>query len=295
MRIHLDTKRFKKVYIEISNICNLQCTFCPTVDRDKKQMTKDALESTLRQVRPWAERVCFHVMGEPLQHPEFSEFVAVGEELDAPLEITTNGTLLKDDKREALLNSAVVQVNFSLQSFADNFPQADAATYLKNIFSWISEARKRRPDLYINLRLWNLGDAGPAAQKNAYFLESIEKEFGIEVNRRVDPGFKKSKNLVDRVYLHFDSRFVWPQKSQPLRSEKGSCHGVRSHVAIHADGRVVPCCLDKEADIVLGDLSKNSFAEIVLNDRTEDMRRAFEAGRLIEDLCQRCTFIERFA
>jgi radical SAM protein with 4Fe4S-binding SPASM domain len=257
-------------------------------------MSGSTLESTLQEVRDYAERICFHVMGEPLQHPEFPAFIALAQKHSVPIEITTNGTLLNETAQEALLNPTVVQVNFSLQSFLDNFPDANPETYLKNIFSFCHRARNLRPDLYINLRLWNLSDAGSASALNELFFSRIEKEFSTTLNRNVDPGFKKSKNIVDRIYLHFDSRFEWPNPKSPHLSEQGTCHGVRSHIAIHADGKVVPCCLDKEANIVLGRLPEQSFVEIISGVRAEAMRRGFENGKLVEDLCQRCTYVQRF-
>lgn len=256
-------------------------------------MIREELEKTLSQVAPFAERVCFHVMGEPLQHPEFTDYVEQAGSLGVHLEITTNGTLLSPDKQKALLHPAVVQVNFSLQSFIDNFPKANADTYLKGVLGFCRQAQLARPDLYVNLRLWNLNQ-GADNDPNEYFFKKIEDEFGVSLNRRVDPSFKKSKRIVDRIYLHFDSRFEWPNIRGPRLSERGTCHGTRSHVAIHADGKVVPCCLDKEARIVLGDLKKESFAAIIQNSRTTAMTQGFEQGQLIEDLCQRCTYIQRF-
>jgi len=272
-------------------VCNLQCSFCPEVGRAKNYVDEPTLEHRLSEVREWAERVCFHVMGEPLQHPDFPRFIAMAQTMNVPIEITTNGTLLTPSSVEALLNPAVVQVNFSLQSFLDNFPGANPETYLQNIYGFCQRALRERPDLYLNLRLWNLG----SEQDNEMIFARVEREFGAELNRRVDPAFNKSKNVTGRLYLHFDSRFEWPNRKSPILSEKGTCHGTRSHVAVHADGRVVPCCLDKEADIVLGDMSAQSFAEIIDGARAQAMRRGFESGHLVEDFCRRCTYIERFA
>lgn len=287
-------KRFKRVYVEIGNVCNLQCSFCPEVDRKKFRLDAVEFRKTLEQVKPFADVVCFHVMGEPLAHPEFAQFVEIAGALEIPVEITTNGTLLNVKSEAALLHPIVRQVNFSLQSFFDNFPQASAEKYLKNIFAFCHRAMQQRPELYLNFRLWNLTDEKTHDSTNVAILEKIEEEFGVQINRNVDPAFRKSKNVKGRLYLHFDSRFEWPTPEAPEISQKGRCHGTISHIAIHADGTVVPCCLDKEANIALGKLSENSFSEIITNKKTLSMKQGFEKGELREDLCRRCNYIQRF-
>lgn len=290
----MQTKRFQRVYIEIGNICNLQCSFCPEVEREKFRMQAEQLKKLLPQVRPLADQVCFHVMGEPLAHPNFSEFIEIAKSLDVPVEITTNGTLLNEQLEKALLNPIVRQINFSLQSFFDNFPHANPDSYLSKIFRFIKSAMKQRPELYLNLRLWNL-DAGDLKDElNTELLKRIEMEFGIFINPNIDLRLRKSKNLIGRLYLHYDSRFDWPNPKDPVLRSRGTCHGTRSHIAIHANGTVVPCCLDKEAQINLGNVWESSFESIVNSERTEAMKTGFERKELVEDLCKKCKFATRF-
>jgi radical SAM protein with 4Fe4S-binding SPASM domain len=292
--LSLQEQTFKKVYIEISNICNLQCTFCPVVDRDKKVMTLDFLRQTLRQVKPHAERVCYHVMGEPLNHPHFSEAVQLAEEEGVSLEITTNGTLLTEQLQKVLLSPAIAQVNFSLQSFVDNFPKADPKTYFAKILQFCSLAELQRPDLYVNFRFWNLQPNEIQNEINEFFLTTIEKTYSVEINRRVDPAFNKSKKVRGRLYLHFDSRFEWPNKNGEILQTQGTCWGARSQLAIHANGLVVPCCLDKEADVVLGDLTAETFQQVLQSNAYVSIKEGFEKNELRADLCRRCSFRQRF-
>lgn len=286
---------FQKIYLEISNICNLQCTFCPVVERDKAVMEEGSLRAYIEKIKSHAERVCFHVMGEPLGHKEFPRFVEIAQEMGVKLEITTNGTLLNAETQKALLNPAIVQVNFSVQSFFDNFPKSDPGTYIQKLLGFAQTAEKTRPDLYINFRLWNLDSTELNDERNEEFLKTLETTFETAINRTVDPGFKKSKNLRNRIYVHFDSRFEWPDSKKDLRATKGTCYGTRTHIAVHANGTVVPCCLDKEAQIPLGSLQTQSLEEILSSQRYLKMKNGFENGKLVEDFCQRCTYIERFA
>lgn len=286
--------QFKKIYLEISNICNLQCSFCPVVEREKQIMSLTDLEDILLQIKPYAERVCFHVMGEPLNHPHFVEAIGVAEKINVALEITTNGTLLSEKTTVALLSPNVKQVNFSLQSFVDNYPKANPETYFSKILSFCEKAEKERNDLYINFRFWNLPPGEKQNEINEFFLTKIEDHFQTQLNRNVDPGFNKSKKIRGKIYAHFDTRFEWPNKKGPLLGQEGTCWGARSQIAIHADKRVVPCCLDKEADVLLGHLEKNSIREILNSTTYLNLKEGFEKNELRADLCQRCTFRTRF-
>ena len=108
---------FEKIYLEISNICNLQCSFCPPVKRENAVLPADRFRTYLQSIKGYSQRVCLHVMGEPLGHKQFPLFVEVATEMGISLEITTNGTLLNKSNQEALMDQSVVQVNFSVQSF----------------------------------------------------------------------------------------------------------------------------------------------------------------------------------
>jgi radical SAM protein with 4Fe4S-binding SPASM domain len=285
-------KRFQKAYVEISNVCNLQCDFCPEVVRDKDIMGRELFERVIGEVAPLAEQVCFHLMGEPLTHPHFTDYVALCAERSLPVNITTNGTLLNEPRIAALLNPIVRQVNFSVHSFASNFPGQDIAPYLEKILDFTRRALVERPDLYINYRLWNLAGADEA--KNAGIIARVEHAFGVALDKSVDVRWRKGRHVVGRLYLHFDTRFDWPNPSAPLQSDRGTCRALTSHVGILSDGTVVPCCLDKEGVIVLGDIKRKTLTAILAEERAEAMRRGFQEGRLVEDLCRRCTFISRF-
>jgi hypothetical protein len=285
-------KRFDKVYVEISNICNLQCDFCPEVLREKDVMSLELFARVAADVAPLAEQVCLHLMGEPLTHPRFSEFVRICAERGLPVNLTTNGTLLSAARVEALLHPIVRQVNFSVHSFESNFPGQDSGPYLEKIFAFTRRAFERRPDLYVNYRLWNQDGAGE--EKNADIIGRIERAFGVELDRRADVRWRKGRNVVDRLYLHFDSRFEWPRPGAPLLSETGTCRALSSHIGILSDGTVVPCCLDKEGVTVLGDARRRTLAEVLAGERAVRMAQGFKEGRLVEDLCRRCAFISRF-
>ncbi|MBT7610160.1 MAG: radical SAM protein [Bacteriovoracaceae bacterium] len=283
---------YKRVYIEISNICNLQCSFCPIVDRDNKVLEVDNFQKIIKQVAPITKEVCLHLMGEPIAHPHFSKVIDICTNLNVPIQLTTNGVVIAQKKHILLKDNSIRQVNFSIQSYKDNFPDRPLKDYLIPIFEFSDELYKKRPDIYINYRLWNLKENEEV--DNDEFFDLLESYFNIEVNRRIQVEAIKSKKLREKLYLHFDSRFNWPDFDLPMLGTGGRCHGLISHIGIHADGTVVPCCLDKEARISLGNCLEQDLREILSSERAMKMKIGFQNNQLVEDLCQRCPYIRRF-
>lgn len=290
----LKTFKFSKINIEISNICNLQCSFCPEVIRTKQLMDLDLFENIIQQVSPLTELVCFHLMGDPLVHPKLKEMIQICEKYNTKIFFVTNGVLLKEANQHLLLSPAFYQVNFSLHSFFDNFKTKDPTAYLEKIFNWTEQAFVMRPDLYINYRLWNLQDVRGEENLNLAMLNFIEKRFDFKFEKSIDVRKQKSVRIKNKLYLHFDTEFVWPDTQLPVLGKSGTCYGLSSHFGILVDGTVVPCCLDKEAAIPLGNIKQNKIEEILNNTRAKDMLRGFKQNNLVENLCQRCQYIERF-
>ncbi|MCM2276877.1 MAG: radical SAM protein [Oligoflexia bacterium] len=291
-------KRFHRINIEISDVCNLKCSFCPEAARPQDSprvfMQPGLFRKIAAQASALAGEVCFHLMGEPLAHPGFPELVEECQGLGVPILLVTNGTLLREKTAEILLRSAIRQVNFSLHSFPDNFPERDPSTYLERIFAFTEAAFERRPDLYINFRLWNLQAPRGAGARNREILQRIEERFGTRANPNADVRIHKSLRLKNRLYLHQDTEFVWPSLDAPVVGERGTCQALTSHFGILADGTVVPCCLDKDGAIPLGNAGERPLLEILEGARARKILQGFREGRLTEELCRRCRYIERF-
>lgn len=288
-------RRFKKIHIEISNVCNLSCSFCPSVQREKGRISVAAFEKIVEAAAPLSEEVCLHLMGEPLLHPELESLVALCAAADVRIFLVSNGVLLRQRASELLLHPAFRQVNFSLHSFRDNFPLEDPKNYLERIFRFTEAAFEARPDLYINYRLWNLDDPRGATASNRDMLSAITERFGCPPLETLDVRRRKSVRLTNRLYLHFDTEFIWPGLERPWLGDKGRCYGLSSHIGILVDGTVVPCCLDKDGVIPLGNIHEEPLETILAGPRATAMREGFKRGQLVEALCQRCSYIERFA
>ncbi len=298
------SQRVDRVYIEITNLCNFQCSFCPEVQRPKNVMAVQDFEDVLNQVKPFTKEITLHLMGEPLSHPKFDEILNICERLQVPVQLTTNGTLLLVKGRDrAVLNPTVRQINFSIQSLFDNWGWDRAVRTTKDILGFCAQAMALRPDLFLNLRLWNVGadsDSGPMSREWECLTMLLQDQFGYEEskNENIDlRAGKKSIRIQDRLYLHMDSRFQWPSLAAEAIRQQGFCYALKNHFGVLSDGTVVPCCLDKEAAIPLGKIlgeGRVSLGEILQSPRATRLRRGFDNFHLSEELCRRCTFIDRF-
>jgi radical SAM protein with 4Fe4S-binding SPASM domain len=287
--------QFSKINIEISNICNLQCSFCPEVLREKKMMSVELFEKIISQVHLITKQVCLHLMGDPLVHPKLEEFIKICEKYNVRIFFVTNGVLLRDDKIDLLLHPIIEQINFSLHSYNDNFPDKDPTVYLDKIFTFTEKAFTQRPDLYINYRLWNLNTPQGLDSKNTTVFQKIEDHYQVSLDKQINVYSEKSIKIKNRLYMHYDTEFIWPNLNFEIMNEKGTCKGLKSHFGILADGTVVPCCLDKEAGIPLGNIQSDPIQTILTSPRAIALKEGFKKRILIEELCKRCNYIERFA
>lgn len=286
---------FERIYIEISNICNLQCTFCPEVVRDKKIISVEDFRAHAIQAKPLAKQVCLHLMGEPLGHPQFAEIVKICDELELKIFLTTNGTLIKRHAETVLNWKHLEQINFSVHSYFANTSRQTLEQYLNPILDFCESSLEKKNDYYINLRLWNLASVNAQLEQNLQVYDLVEKKFDVSLNENVDVRVQKSKKVKDKLYLHFDTEFEWPTLKREVLSTKGTCYGLRKQLAIHANGDVVPCCLDKEAVLKLGSVANgDSLRDIMKSDRAMKIKSGFERGELLEELCQKCQYVERF-
>jgi radical SAM protein with 4Fe4S-binding SPASM domain len=298
----------ESVYIEITDSCNLRCSFCPCGTRPQNGDTSGSLRNFMPTPlfekciagaqEIGAKNVFFHVLGEPTLHPGFVHYLKKLEQTPLKLTLTTNGTTIERTGRSILASPAVRQVNFSTHAYAE-LPRATAERYLQNVLDFCQLAAAERPDLYINLRLWNVG-AAEATPWNRYMLGRIRETFGVEVTPGHFCSRHKSFNIAGRIYLHEDTRFEWPglDERRETREERrfvlGTCRALDTHVAILHDGRVVACCLDYSGQITLGDIQETSLAEIIEAPLARELHEGFAQKELRHPLCRACSYCKRF-
>jgi len=284
--------RFQRIYVEITNICNLRCDFCAGTTRRPASMDPAFFEQVLRQIAPLTGQVCLHVLGEPLLHPHFGTIMDLCADAGIQVNLTTNATLLPEKSGLLLQNRALRQINFSMQSLrrGDGLDQGT----LDAILEFSRQALSLRPELYINFRLWTLNSLHAPARSdfNSAVLARIAASLGCETPH-LPPG-RKSARLAGRAYLHLDTIFDWPGDLTTQEREHGFCHALSTHCAILADGTVCPCCLDADGSIALGNLHDAPLADILDSPRARAMAAGFAAGQLVEEVCRHCTYCRRF-
>lgn len=276
-------KRFRKIYLEISNLCNLQCSFCPGTKRTPKAMTEAEFTYLLPKLRPYTDYLYFHLMGEPLCHKLLPRFLELSQEYGFRVILTTNGTLLQERQQILLSSPALHKVNISLHAFEANDLSVPFESYLENCFAFGRAAAGKKIVCY---RLWNQGGLD---QKNRQILELLQKAFPSPwVTER------RGTRLEDGVYLEKGDKFDWPDLQAPKNTGKIFCYGLHDQIGVLCDGTVVPCCLDHEGDISLGNLFSQDLGEILASPRAQKIFQGFQTGNPPEALCRRCGYAKRF-
>ncbi|WP_026881704.1 radical SAM/SPASM domain-containing protein [Clostridium akagii] len=289
-------KKFKKTYIEITNVCNLNCEFCPSSERNPEFMKIELFEKILSEIKNYSDQIYFHVKGEPCMHPLLGTFLDMAYAYGYKVNITTNGTLIESSKELMLNKPALRQVNFSLHSFDANLKTTTKEKYLDDILIFAKEASKNT-NIISSLRLWNLSEDNNinlSEETNKYILRQIEDTFNLDYKIKEKLGIARGITLAPNIYLNQSSLFNWPDINESDGNVCGFCYGLRDQVAILVDGSVVPCCLDGEGIINLGNIQHSHFDEIIENKRSNALYDGFSNRNVVEPLCQKCDYRRKF-
>lgn len=273
----------KKAYLEITNVCNLTCAFCPGTKREPRFMTAEQFAVLAGKLRPYTQYLYLHLMGEPLLHPQLASLLEIAQGLEFKVVVTTNGTLLAERGESLVASAAVHKVNISLQSFEAN-EIGGLPCYISSCAAFAKMAAKAGKICV--LRLWN--SKGMDAL-NADILSELEKSFAAPW-----AASRSGAKLQERVWLEHGEKFDWPDLNADDYGERGFCYGLRDQIGVLCDGTVVPCCLDHEGDIPLGNLFENELDEIMSNKKARDIYDGFSQRHAVEELCRRCGYSRRF-
>ncbi|GAA0107187.1 MULTISPECIES: radical SAM/SPASM domain-containing protein [Clostridium] len=286
--------RFKKIYIETTNICNLSCNFCPKTSRKLGFMGIESFNEIINKIKGYTNHIYLHLMGEPFLNKNLETFLKIAKEADLKVNITTNGTLINRVKDLIIDSKAVRQINISLHSFEANDNDIEFNKYINNILDFINESTEKSETICA-LRLWNIDTEELKANNNlnSQIINLIQDKLNLEINLIEELKEKKRLKLKDKVYLNMAEKFSWPDANLSLISEDVFCHGLRDQIGILLDGTVVPCCLDSEGKIPLGNIFEQSLEEIITSKRARNIYDGFSRRRAVEDLCKRCGYAKR--
>ena len=275
-------KKYSRVYVEITNICNRNCSFCPGTRREKRRMRLDEFRRVAERLIGVTDYIYLHVMGEPLTHPELPEIIKCASSLGFKVAITTNGTLV-DRRGSEIIESGTYKVNLSVHSFEVGEDEA----YLSYISSLADFAdRASAAGVLTVLRLWNRGHDGGRNDKTLDILkEKLPGEWKWGA---------RGARIRHKLHLEYGDRFDWPDMSVDSMGEEVFCYGLGDHFGILCDGSVIPCCLDHEGDITLGNIFDTPIDEILSSPRAEAIREGFSKKCAAEELCKKCGYARRF-
>ena len=267
-----------RCYLEITNICNLDCLFCPKTDRSKHRLSVEEFETLTDKLRGQIKFLYFHLMGEPFLHSHLAEFIQIARWKDFVPVLTTNGTLLA--KAQGVIEARPHKIQVSLHSHEGNAKE-HPEEYVRQVMTFAQEAASR--DILMILRLWNQGGYETA---NDYIQDLIAQYQPRPWTQRHD-GWKLEENL----YIEYDRMFEWPDAEHFEYEETDVfCYALRNQIGVLVDGSVVPCCLDHAGDITLGNLFHQSLDEILASPRAKALYDGFTQHIAIEPLCKRCGY-----
>ena len=273
---------YSRVYVEITNICNMNCSFCHGHSRPAGRLGREDFSRVLDQLEGKTDYIYYHLMGEPLTHPLLPEFLEMAKKRGFRSIITTNGTLLHK-VGPALISAGVHKVSISAHSFEDG-SEEKFQTYFHRAAAFASDAAAA--GVIVNFRLWNRGHDGGRNQRILALLQTLLPGDWTPNSR----GYR----IRDRLFLEWGDRFQWPDREAPDLGEQVFCYGMKDHFGILCDGTVVPCCLDSDGAIPLGNVLEQPLDEILDSPRARAMVRGFQCRKASEDLCRRCGFARKF-
>lgn len=275
-------KPYSRVYVEITNICNRNCSFCPGTLRKLARMSRQDFSLITDKLLPLTDYVYLHVMGEPLTHPELIELIGIATSKGLKCAVTTNGTLLQERGGE-LIGSGVYKVNISLHSFEEGKDES-YYSYLNGVADFADSASDA--GVLTVLRLWNEGyDGGRNSRTLDFFKDRLPGEWKFG---------SRGARIRHKLHLEYGERFDWPDMEAEENGGGIFCYGLRDHFGILCDGTVVPCCLDREGSIALGNAFCDDLGAILSSERAERILRGFDKRCATEELCKRCGYATRF-
>lgn len=243
-------------------------------------MSPEVFSAILFSIRPYTNYIYLHVLGEPLSHPHIDELLSIAESQGFFINMTTNGSLLVK-RKEILVRHKIRQYNISLHDAEENLPESEWGSYLENVTSF---AKSQNEKSYFSLRLWNEGSES-SIRYNQVCEAFLQEKFGVEVTENC-----RNLKLADHIFLQRSSRFAWPG-GKDKGVEERSCYALRDHIAILSDGTVVPCCLDADGNMALGNIMQESLDTILQKERSQRIAEGFRQHRVVENFCKTCGFI----
>ncbi|MEA3513020.1 MAG: radical SAM/SPASM domain-containing protein [Campylobacterota bacterium] len=282
--------KFHKVYIELTNICGLRCSFCPTKTTKSQTISLEFFEKIIKQVSLYTNDIALHVFGDPLTLKNLEDYLDILFKYNLKTHITTTGYYLNNFDLNTFLHKSIKQINFSINSYNKNEMDITLDEYLNPIFKLCDLKLRNNINSFINFRLWNIDKQNSEYSFNQMVLDNLSNKFDINLK---NISYEKSIRLDKKILIDFDRYFKWPSLDDDVKTD-GFCYGLSSQIAILSDGTVVPCCLDSFGCIDLGNLYNTTLEDILKSEKVSSIVEGFKNKIAVEELCQKCTYKNRF-
>ena len=275
-------KRFNRIYIEITNKCNLSCSFCKKSIRPLIEMSVSEFKEIISKVKDYTNTICLHVKGEPLIHSNLNEILKICDDNNINISLTTNGTLLKAKINELISHESLSKIHISLNAEVNNLD------YLNGIFKAVSNFPQDKIIIY---RLWAQKE-NKLDEKSTEIVEKLKEQYRLSTETVEKIKKEKNTKIDINKYVDKDYLFEWPTVSNDKTN--GFCEGLKSQLAILSNGTVTACCLDDDAIINLGNIFEEDLKDILEKDKTQKIIEGFRDNKCVEELCQSCYYKNRF-
>lgn len=246
-------------------------------------MTKKEFHHILKEIKPYTKTIYLHVKGEPLLHKELSSFLDIASEEGFRVNITTNGVLLPKTIEMLKEKPSLSKINVSLHC------EQNRTNYFEEVFKAVSYLPDSTTVIY---RMWTL-QGGKIDEKSTRIVEELKRFYKLSPTIVEKIYQDKQVQLRGNIFVDKENLFEWPSEATSKEKE-GFCYALKTQIAILSDGTVVPCCLDAEGDISLGNIFETSLEAIITSPSYQALQKSFQDRKPDNFLCQRCSFKERF-
>ncbi len=276
-------KRFKKIYIEITNRCNLNCSFCGKNKRDYRDMSLSEFELVINKIKKYTDYIYLHVKGEPLLYSNLDSLLSICDNTNIKVNITTNGVFLKERLAILMNHFCIRQINISLHS------ENNKKSYFLDAFS---SGKVLSTKMFISYRIWDLKEY-KLNKKSTEIVNKIIEFYNLSpviVDKLYND---KNIKIASNTFVNKENIFTWPDVDNDILVD-GFCYGLKTHIAILSNGDIVPCCLDANGEIKLGNIFEDSLDDVLNGDIYKSLLKSFKDNKALHPLCKSCNFKNRF-
>ena len=276
-------KRFKKIYIEITNRCNLNCSFCGKNKRDYRDMSLLEFKLVINKIKKYTDYIYLHVKGEPLLYSNLDSLLSICDNTNIKVNITTNGVFLKEKLSVLINHFCIRQINISLHS------ENNKKNYFLDVFS---SGKILSTKMFISYRIWDLKEY-KLNKKSTEIVNKIIEFYNLSpviVDKLYND---KNIKIASNTFVNKENIFTWPDVDNDILVD-GFCYGLKTHIAILSNGDIVPCCLDANGEIKLGNIFEDTLDVVLNGDTYKSLLKSFEDNKSLHPLCKSCNFKKRF-